>query len=109
MAAVRLIRRTKYVRQIPFLLHDLQMEHDYRKGGKKRGPWIAIQNEHTYILQIKSQKSRISAVPVYTVRYQLGLVLFRYARPQAVLHAEHGEKKDGVPDHRNEKSRKTRT
>ena len=42
VAAVRLIRRTKYVRQIPFLLQDLQVEYEHCKQGKGQRQQIPV-------------------------------------------------------------------
>ena len=80
MAAVRLIRRTKYVRQIPFLLQYLQVEHDHCKQGKGQRQQISVHQQYAHILQVKAQKGRVAAVAVNAGGDQLGLCLL-YTSP----------------------------
>ena len=85
--------------QITLLLQNLQVQHDNCKNGEHPCQQVAEHQQHADILQVKPQKSRITAESVNAVSYKFCFVFDRDTGPPAILHAQNGNQKDQITHH----------
>ena len=100
---VILIFRTKCGGQLAFLLQNLQMQHYDCRNSKHPCQQVAVHEQYADILQVETQKRRISAVPVNTIGNEFRPVFLRDPSPPTVLHAEDRNQKNQISEHGNAK------